>query len=40
MAVGLLVYLILPLRAASHPPVNWGNPATAGGFLWLVSGRL
>lgn len=40
LGMGLLVYLILPLRAISHPPVNWGNPVTLGGFGWLVSGRL
>ncbi len=38
--VGLLVYLTLPLRALSHPPVNWGNPVTLNGFLWLVMGKL
>jgi hypothetical protein len=40
MGMGLLVYLTLPLRALSQPPVNWGNPVTLGGFGWLVSGRL
>ena len=37
---GLLVYLTLPVRALSKPPVNWGNPVTWEGFRWLVSGRL
>jgi hypothetical protein len=37
--IGLLVYLTLPLRALSHPAVNWGNPVTLGGFLWLISGK-
>jgi hypothetical protein len=36
---GLSLYLILPLRALSHPPVNWGNPSTFDGFIWLVSGQ-
>ncbi len=40
MVVGLLVYLTLPLRSLSHPPVNWGNPVTLNGFIWLVSGKL
>ncbi len=40
LGVGLLVYLILPLRALSSPPVNWGNPVTLDGFGWLVSGQL
>jgi hypothetical protein len=40
LAAGLLTYLILPIRAASHPAVNWGDPVTLDRFLWLVSGRL
>lgn len=35
---GLCVYLIIPLRALAHPPVNWGNPVTLERFWWLVSG--
>ena len=38
--IGLLAYLSLPLRALSQPKVNWGNPVTLDGFLWLVSGKL
>jgi len=37
---GILVYATLPLRAFFHPPINWGNPSTLNGFIWLVSGRL
>jgi hypothetical protein len=40
LAVGLLAYLILPLRAASNPVVNWGDPVTFGRFWWLISGEL
>lgn len=40
MGAGLLTYLILPLRALSHPPVNWGNPVTLKNFGWLVSAQL
>jgi len=40
LGTGLLVYLTLPLRALSQPPVNWGNPVTLDGFGWLVSGKL
>ncbi len=40
LGFGLLTYLILPLRAFSHPPVNWGNPVTLSAFGWLVSGKL
>jgi hypothetical protein len=38
--IGLSGYIILPIRALSHPSVNWGNPITAGRFWWLVSGQL
>jgi hypothetical protein len=38
--LGLSVYLYLPLRAAQHPPINWGDPHTWPGFTWLVSARL
>lgn len=38
--MGLLIYLSLPLRAFSKPPINWGNPLTFEGFKWLVTGKL
>jgi len=38
--LGLSVYLYLPLRAAQHPLINWGDPHTGSGFTWLVSARL
>lgn len=40
VAVGLLVYLYLPLAAMGNPPVNWGDPRDWAGFWWVVSGRL
>ena len=40
MGIGLATYLSLPLRSLSHPPVNWGNPITLNGFMWLVTGNL
>jgi len=40
LGYGLLAYLILPLRAFSHPSVNWGNPVRWSAFAWLVSGKL
>lgn len=40
LGVGLLVYLILPIRALSNSPVNWGNPITVHQFVWLVTGEL
>ena len=39
LAAGLLVYLYLPIRAVQFPPINWGNPSSLEGFLWLVSGK-
>jgi len=38
VALGLLVYLYLPLAAAGRPPVNWGGAATPAGWWWVVSG--
>jgi hypothetical protein len=35
--LGLAVYGILPLRAATTPPVNWGGASTWPNFLWLVT---
>ena len=40
IVLGLFPYLILPLRASSQAPVNWGDASTLNGFLWLVSGGL
>lgn len=39
-SIGLSIYLTLPLRALTTPPVNWGNPVTLERFWWLVSGEL
>jgi Protein of unknown function (DUF2723) len=36
---GALVYAYLPIRALDYPPINWGNPQTLQGFLWLVTGN-
>jgi len=38
VALGLLIYLYLPLRAAADPPVNWGDPQTLPRFWWMISG--
>ncbi len=37
--IGLLVYIVLPLRASAGPPVSWGNPVTLNNFLGLVSAQ-
>ncbi|MBN1485481.1 MAG: DUF2723 domain-containing protein [Chloroflexia bacterium] len=39
LALGLCVYLYLPLRAAADPWLNWGNPAHGAAFWEHVSGR-
>lgn len=38
--LGSSLYLLLPLRALAHPPINWGNPLTPERLWWLVSGEL
>ena len=38
LAVGLAVYLYLPLRASQGPRLAWGQPGDLQGFLWHVSG--
>lgn len=35
--IGLSVYLVIPIRAATAAPVNWGMAKTWSNFLWLVS---
>lgn len=37
--IGIGVYAYLPLAAAQHPSINWGNPQTCKGFLWVVTGE-
>jgi hypothetical protein len=39
-SLGLCLYLIIPLRALAHPPINWGNAVTPQRLWWLVSGQL
>jgi hypothetical protein len=36
VAAALSVYLLLPLRAALHPVMNWGVPDTWKQFTWVV----
>jgi hypothetical protein len=37
---GLMVFLVLPIRARSGAPVNWGDTSTLSGLGWLISARL
>ena len=39
-SLGLTVYLYLPIRAATGPAINWGDPRTLDRFWWTVSGAL
>ncbi|MCD6518319.1 MAG: DUF2723 domain-containing protein [Anaerolineae bacterium] len=39
LALGLGVFLYLPLAARRDPPINWGDAHTWKGFWWLVSGQ-
>lgn len=34
----LLGYLYLPLRAATNPPINWGDPSNWERFVWVLKG--
>jgi len=36
---GLSIYVYLPLAARHRPPMNWGNPQTWDGFIWVVSAK-
>ncbi len=34
-----LLYLYLPIRAAQHPLMDWGNPDNLQRFIWHVTGK-
>jgi len=36
-ALGITIYLLIPLRASLNPPYNWGDASTLRGFLRLVT---
>ena len=38
LILGLSVYVLLPLRAASGLPVGWGDARTPSGLWWIISG--
>ncbi|HEY8430308.1 MAG TPA: hypothetical protein VIL20_18130, partial [Sandaracinaceae bacterium] len=40
IAVGLSAYVYLPVRAATDPPMNLGDPTDAARFLWVVSAKV
>jgi hypothetical protein len=37
--LGLSVYVYLPIRAAQHPVLNWGDPSSFERFIWHVTGK-
>jgi hypothetical protein len=37
-ALGLAVYVYIPLAASQSPPLDYNHPTTLDGFLWLVEG--
>ncbi|MCH8309280.1 MAG: DUF2723 domain-containing protein [Chloroflexi bacterium] len=39
LLAGLMVYVYLPIRAASNPLVNWGDAGSLSGLYWVVSGQ-
>ncbi len=40
IAVGLASYVYLPVRAATDPPANLGDPTDAGRIFWVVSAQV
>lgn len=39
IALGLLVYVYLPIAASRSPVINWGDPRTLERFWWHVTGK-
>ena len=39
VAISLMLYGYLPLRAQRHPTIDWGAPTTIERFVWTVSAR-
>jgi hypothetical protein len=40
LGAGLSIYLIIPIRAAAWPPINWGGAVTWPNFFWLATTQL
>jgi hypothetical protein len=38
--IGFSIYLYLPVRAAQHPLLNWGNPLDFERWFWHFSGKV
>jgi hypothetical protein len=39
-SLGLSIYLYLPVRASTAPPVNWGNPQSIERMIWMITGKM
>ena len=37
--LALSIYLVLPIRSLSNPPLDWGNPESIQKFFWHVTGK-
>jgi hypothetical protein len=37
LALGLSLYLYVPLASLANPPINWGYPRTAEGFAHTLT---
>jgi hypothetical protein len=40
LALGLSTYVYLPVRAATDPPANLGDPSSVARFFWVLSARV
>lgn len=38
LLIGLTAYAYLPIRASDNPPMNWGDPDSAGKLAWVMRG--
>lgn len=38
--LGLSVYLLVPIRAGTHPPVNWGNAVNVPNFIAQITAEM
>ena len=38
-AVGVAIYLYLPVRASHDPPINWGSADNVKGVVWMLTAR-
>jgi transmembrane protein TMEM260 (protein O-mannosyltransferase) len=39
LAIGLSVYLYVPIRAAQNPPLAYNHPTTLDAVFWLITGQ-